>query len=526
MARYKTTRRRATDSLLHLAIIIGTTAGPSVGIAQVAVIVDGPSDLANARIAKLAAEVQQLTRDDPSPIKIPSQPTHVGDFTIEGAKAQLKAALADRSVKAVVGFGLMVGIAAGDLGRPPRKPVILPYAAPRIQGLPRAKEGTGVRHLAYITGLVDFDRDLRRFREVIRDRKVGFVIDDFVWKTFLARKPDDIKSPADGRDDVVMVPIPATVEGAVAALPKDIEAVYLFSHFRMSFEDMRKFLAELNARKLATYAAAGPEWVDAGAMVTLVPADLETERFRRTALYLRDAMAKESLATLPTAFPRRTELVINMATAQKIGIYPQFELMTEARLVGQDQKEQGPELTLRGAIDEGIKNNPGQQAIREQQDAAKAELRESRGNLLPQVDVNGSFTWIDPDVASSFVNAERTTSVSATAQQILYSPLAFNAYFAQKDLFNSAKAGVDIGELDLILEVIQSYLRVLQTEAVERLNRDNLLRVRTNRALAELRVEIGTSGRQDIARWDIELADGRAETIQASATRNQAEIDL
>ncbi|MEL7367584.1 MAG: hypothetical protein AAFN74_01635, partial [Myxococcota bacterium] len=257
-----------------MAILTLAMATPTASFAQVAVIVDGPSDLADARTAKLATEVQQLTRDDPSPIRIPTKPTHVGDFTLAGTKAQLKAALADRSVKAIIGFGLLAGIAAGDLSGPPRKPIILPYAAPRIQGLPRAKRGTGVRNLAYITGLVDFDRDLKRFREVIRDRKVGFVIDDFIWQTFLKRKPDDIKSPAEGRDDVVIVPIPNDVDAALAAMPKDIEAVYLFSHFRMSFEGMRKFINELNARKLATYAAAGPQWVDQGAMVTLVPADL------------------------------------------------------------------------------------------------------------------------------------------------------------------------------------------------------------------------------------------------------------
>ena len=498
---------------------------PGVAAAQVAVLVDGPSDLATARTKTLASEVQQLTRDDPAPITIPSAPTHVGDFTLASAKRQLNKALADRSVKAIIGFGLHTGIAVAELKRPPKKPVILPYAAPRIQGLPNAGGKTGLRNLAYITGLIDFESDLKRFREVIRDRKVAFVVDDYAWATVLKRRVKGMALPGDGNNGAVAVPIPADAGGALAALPSDIEAVYLFPHYRMPFDQMGQLIQALNERKIPTYAG-DPEWVEKGAFVTLVPSDLETERFRRVALYLRDALSGESLASLQTAFARRTELVINMGTAGKIDVFPRFELMTEARLVGEDQKSKGPRLTLRDAIDQGIKQNPSLHALREQLNASKAELRESRGNLLPQINASGNFDWLDPDVASPIVNAERTISWGASAQQVLYSPLAFNAYFAQKDLFRSVEQQLEAGRLDLVLELIQSYLTVLRTEAVERLNRQNLRRVRTNQALAELRVEIGTSGPQDIARWDIELAEGRADTIQASATRNQAEIDL
>ncbi len=498
---------------------------PSLAAGQVAVLVDGPSDLANQRVKTLAREVSLLTRDDPSPISLPLVPTHVGDFTLPKVRAELKRALADRSVKAIVGLGLLAGVAVGEMSKPPKKPIILPYAAPRVQRLPIGNNRTGVRNLAYITGLIDFESDLKRFREVIRDRKVAFVIDEFVWRTFLALKPPDMVAPGEGREDVVAVPTPPDADGALAALPADVEAVYLFPHFRMSFGDRARLIQSLNDRKIPSFVGE-PRWVDEGAFVTLTPADLETERFRRVALYLRDALSGESLASLPTAFARRTELVINMGTARKIGVFPRFELMTEARLVGEDQKKTGPTLTLRQAIDEGLKRNPALQALREQVGASRAELRESRGNLLPQLGATGSFDWIDPDVTSPLFNAERTISWSASAQQVLYSPLAFNAYFAQEDIVRSVEEQLRAGRLDLVLELIDSYLGVLRTEAVERLNRQNLKRVRTNRALAELRVEIGTSGRQDIARWDIELAEGRADTIQASATRNQAEIDL
>ncbi len=511
---------------LKLTTTILLVAVPSVALGQVAIVADGPSEFLDARTKALAVEVSQLMRDDRTAIAFPESPTHVGNYTLESVKAELRKALTDRKVKAVIGFGLLTGIAVGELKMPPSKPIILPFAAPRIQGLPRSNGASGVRNLAYITGLIDFDSDVRRFREVIRDRKVAFVVEDYVWKTFLKRRPPDFKAPGDGRDDVVVVPVPSTADEALAALPDDVEAVYLYTYFRMSSAERDKLLQGLIAKKIPSYTASGPEWVERGAFITLVPDDIESERYRRVALYLRDALSGERLDQLPTAFPRRTELVINMGTARAIGIYPRFELMTEARLVGQDSTQRGYELTLQGAIEKAINSNPELAALREQRSAAKAELRENRGNLLPQIGVTGAFDWIDPDIASSFLNAERTISVGGSAEQVLYSPTVFNAYFAQKRVVRAREQAVATGRLDLVLEVIQAYLQVLQTEAVERLNRENLMRVRTNRALAELRVEIGASGKQDIARWDIELAEGRADTIQASATRNQAEINL
>lgn len=498
----------------------------SPALAQVAVVVDGGDELTRARHELLAKEVADLTRDDRVPIALPSAPTHVGDFTLDGARAQLRAALDDPKTKVVVGFGFLVGVAVGELEGPPKKPVLLPFATPEMQGLPGKEGRSGVRNLTYLTGLFDFHADLVRFREVIRDRRVGFVVDEEVWRVIQTLAPAVVKRELGMEKNLEMVPVPPSAAGALAAIPERVQAVYLPPHFRMPLSEMQGLIDGLTERKIPTYAGMGADWVKRGAFVTLVPAGQQTQRFRRIALYLRDALSGERLDTLPTTFPRRTELVINMATAKRIDVYPSFALMTEARLEGQEGKSEDPPLSLRAAVEEALQKNPALRSAVEQVSAARAELRESRGNLLPNVSVNGDFTWLDPDVATPFGNAERTLSWGAQASQVLYNPLAFQAYFAQKDLFAAAERGLVATRLDLVLEVVQSYLAVLQTEAIERLNRDNLRRIRTNRSLAEMRVEIGSSGPQDVARWDLELAGGRADTIQASATRNQAEIDL
>ena len=508
------------SALLFLAVYLGS----ATASAQIAVVIDGPSEQNSHRYARLISELEELTRDSPSSLKLAPKPTHVGQHSLKSARAQLKAALADKRVKAIVGFGYFVGVAAGELRPAPPKPILLPYGAPQYQDLPLKRGASGRKNLTYLTGFLDFERDLRVFREVIHDRNVAFLVQKDVLA--VARKISPPEELVFEDPKVHLVPYAATAASALEALPKNAEAVYLPLSFRMSFSEMQGLIEELNQRKIPTYAGMGPEWVQKGAFVTLMPPDLETERFRRIALRLRDALSGEPLQDMITSFPPHTELFINMDTARKIGVFPRFELMTEARLTRSTTRDSGQKLTLIQAVDLALKNNPSYEATLSALRAAKSELRESRGALLPSVNASGEFFWLDPDAANTLANAERTLSWSVSGQQLLFSPLAIQAYRAQEKGVDAVAESRRTAGLDLSLEVIQSFLRVLQARAVEELNRDNLKRVRTNRSLAELRVEIGTSGPQDVARWNIALAGGRAETIAASARRNQAEIDL
>jgi outer membrane protein TolC len=72
----------------------------------------------------------------------------------------------------------------------------------------------------------------------------------------------------------------------------------------------------------------------------------------------------------------------------------------------------------------------------------------------------------------------------------------------------------------------EAYLNVLRTKNNEVVNRDNLRLTRKNLALAETRNSIGVAGREEVYRWQTQIAESRSGVIEASARRNQAEIEL
>ncbi len=76
----------------------------------------------------------------------------------------------------------------------------------------------------------------------------------------------------------------------------------------------------------------------------------------------------------------------------------------------------------------------------------------------------------------------------------------------------------------MVLEASESYLNVLRAKTVERIQRDNLRLTQANLGLARARVELGAAARDEVFRWESQIATNRKDVIDANALRNQAEI--
>ena len=492
---------------------------------RIAVLADGPAPTYVDVATRLAAEMQPLLRADHPDVVVPSVPTAVGDWTQARADALVRDALADREVDLIVGLGVQVGRAVGRVERL-SKPVLLPFAAPALQGLPRDGATSGRRNLAYLTGLIDLQRELRRFNEVVRAERVPLVVDRHITDN-VTGLPEAIAAATEGLDlQITLVPVDPDPDAIVAALPEDAQAVYLGPLPRLDVERAPALLEALNARELPTYASEGRRWVELGALTTLVPDDDLVRRLRRVALQAQEALAGEDPGTFPTAFAPHAELVINMATARRIGAWPRFELLTEAELLNDQRGRRGPELTFRSALREAVERNLDLGARRVDQTVADARVDQARGALIPTLDGNAGFQWTDPDVASPIGNSERQLSWGLTGQVVAYSPRALAGLRAAEHSADATEASIRTAEIDVIRQAAEAYLNVLRARTAERINRENLGRVRRNLALAEVRREIGAAGREEVYRWEIEIADGRVKVIDAIAVRNQAEIAL
>jgi outer membrane protein len=486
-------------------------------------IADGESPLFAERQRILKAEILELMKEDASVVFV--EPKTKTNWTLEGAEAALQEGLANRSVDMIIVSGSMTGVAAGRVAKL-SKPVLIPYAAPELQGLPRDGNRSGRRNLSYIAGLLNFERNINQLREIVRfDRMTLIVGEEVVKHLDSPEKPVQVASQHLGVHTSLVI-AQEGAETTLAAIPEDTEAVYIGPIFKWSDEEMQRLIDGINAQDLPSYAGGGVHWVERGALATMETEEDEIRRMRRAALFVQRIQMGEPAGSLPVSFDQRPVLVINMATAKAIGTWPRFEVMAEARMINDQSGTRGPLITLEMAMRDAMRANLDLMAQGLNIDASYEGIKVARGNWLPQAGADGDFLINDPAVSTSFGQAQRQFTWGIGGSQLLYSPGAHADLRFRRDTYWSREHDYMSARLDTMLEAGEAYLNVLRAKNSERVNRDNLKLTRKNLSLAETRNAIGVAGREEVFRWQTQIAESRSVVIEASALRNQAEIDL
>ncbi len=486
------------------------------------IVSDGSSERFDEREAMIRKEVFEVMKGDANVVFV--DPKTQTNWTYERAEAAVREALNDRSVDLVIVSGAMGGVAVGRTARL-NKPVILPYAAPRLEGLPMDGNRSGRRNLAYITGILNLEKELRQLEDIVPFERLAFIVgEEVIGHLTDPELPLAMASQEVGVETSLVV-VSGGPEQALSAIPEDSDAVYIGPLDRWSDAQMQTLIDGINAQDLPSYARS-VEWVERGALATMEAGEDEIRRFRRTALYVQRAFFGEDPGSFPIEFELNPQLVLNMGTARMIGSWPKFAVMAEAELLDAEAGKRGPVITLESAMQDAVRANLELIAAGIDIETAYEEVKVQRGRWLPQARADGDFTFIDPDIAGPFQNAARQFTWGATGQQLLYSAQAHGALRATRDQYRSVESDYSAARLDTMFAAAEAYLNVLRAKNNERVQRDNLRLTRKNLALAENRNAIGVAGREEVFRWQTRIAESRFAVIQASATRNQAEIEL
>jgi outer membrane protein TolC len=490
---------------------------------RIMMVADGESLLFVERQRLLKAEILELMKEDASVVFV--QPKTKTNWTLEAAEAALNEALADRSVDMIIVSGAMTGVAVGQTAKL-NKPVLIPYAAPDLQGLPKDGNRSGRRNLAYIGGLLNFEREFEQLRDIVRFDRMTLIVGEEVVKHLAAPEQPVERASQHLGIETRLVVASGGAQATLEAIPEDTEAIYIGPIFKWSDEEMQLLVDGINAQDLPSYASGGVKWVHRGALATMETEEDEIRRMRRAAIFVQRIHMGEPAGSFPVSFEQRPVLVINMATAKAIGSWPRFAVMAEARLINDQSGTQGPLLTLEMAMRNAVRANLDLMAQGIEIDASYQRVKESRGNWIIQADADGDFLVNDPAVSNAFGQAQRQFTWGVTGSQLLYSPRSHGDLRFRRDTYWSAEHDYISVRLDTMLEAGEAYLNVLRAKNTERVNRDNLKLTRKNLSLAETRNTIGVAGREEVFRWQTQIAESRSSVIGASAFRNQAEIDL
>ncbi len=511
-------------TLFFMAIPAAARSLPEI---RIGVILDGPWTGNDSLLELFKTEILALTKGE-FDVSFPEDTIMIGDWTQSSVDQAANLLLADNRIDVILAMGVLT---SQDLARrgPLAKPTIATFTVDReIQLFPFSNGTSGVRNFTYIAPPSPIARDLQTFQELLPFRRLAVLVNKPYHDAIPALVENLQKELETMGVESVVIPVGASSEEALEALPAETEAVYVTPLLRLPSEEFQHLVTGLIEKKLPSFSYFGQNEVQQGILAGSAPSSDFPRLARRTALHLQRILLGESPGSLPIHFSQNQQLTINMATARKIGFSPRWNLLIEAELVEEEPPAARCCLSLESTMREAAAVNLQLAADERRIAASEEEVRKARASLLPQLLFSSSGVLIDEDRAeASFgTQAEKTLSSSLLLRQSLYSDqrwtnLAVQRH-RQKGLLQE-QAGL---RLDIIQQAATGYLDVLRAKTVQSIRRNNLDVTRSNLNLARMRRSVGFSGPAEVYRWESQLAQDRKAVIDAETRRNLAEIAL
>jgi len=176
-------------------------------------------------------------------------------------------------------------------------------------------------------------------------------------------------------------------------------------------------------------------------------------------------------------------------------------------------KSSAPDLDLSAAMSLAIENNYTRKISEENVASARASVEQARGPVLPQVGIGVGYQQVNEDqtaVESGF-SPESQTALTLSASQMIYDDDRVTTLRSTRRTFEAAQENDRSVALDVATQTGLAYVRVLSIDSNLKIAEDNLRITRENLELARIRREVGTSGPEEVLRFESEEAQQESE---------------
>ena len=274
------------------------------------------------------------------------------------------------------------------------------------------------------------------------------------------------------------------------------DAVYVAPLSQLSEPGFHDLISGFIQRKLPTFSYLGKSEVELGILAAYAPGDDVTRRARRVAINMQRILNGEDAGTIPVDFSSPSQLTINMATARAIGFYPDWNTLTEAELIHNEENTVKRTLSLSGMMQEAVQTNLTLKAAEKQVESGREDVNIARSHLLPQVNASASGVLVRKETAEASLGTqpERQLQGELTLQQSIFSDKVWANYSVENHLQESRERDRDKQTLDISLQAATTYLNVLRAKTLAQIQRSNLKLTISNLELARQREAVGASG--------------------------------
>lgn len=430
----------------------------------------------------------------------------------------------------VVALGILSGAALTRRIDFPKPTIVGILADAGLSGLVKSSIGTStITNLTYIESPFNISRDLQTLYQIRPFNELALVVDDN-----LAIQGDlllkEVVRKNLGVDSVeINLYLARSLLSGSSELKAGTDAIYALPVLLEDSTKMRALFSKFNTQKIPTAALLGDQFVEAGALMgyegekqlNLIP-----RRIALNIMKILEGTRPEEISVEITSYDEN--LLINMATARQIKVYPNFEIIASATLLHLLDENTDRELSLQAVIAEALQSNLDRQVAAMDVHIADKDIGIARADLLPQVDVTTALSVVDENTALTYQGFQGAANWTGSANftQIIYAEPILANLAIQKLLKKGEEYELNQVQLDMIIDVSEAYLNILQAQTNLSVQQKNVEVTKENFNIATSKNAIGYTGASDLHRWEAELATKNIDLNSAVASVQQAKFRL
>lgn len=284
----------------------------------------------------------------------------------------------------------------------------------------------------------------------------------------------------------------------------------------------------INNRKIPLYSILGTVDVKDGLLAGFSYEKDTKKRIRTLAINISRYLSGEKMEDLNREVSEsKAELLLNMEVIEKTNIWPDWDIISEAKMVNfVNENKNG--MNLLEVIDIALKKNSQLQALRESSKNAELDRKNAIALFRPNISFEMTGIHMDETRAKSAMVpfAEDTLDAEVKLRQIIFNDDINLGKSISTEYMNIRNEELIKAEKDLILEVSEAYFTVLKAQAYANIERNSLELTKENLNIAKSRKKAGISGSADIYRWESERANDVSGLIESMIGVTLAKTNL
>jgi len=493
---------------------------------NIAILSDGDTEYSKVLETSLKDEISQLLGRDFN-VKFPKKLYRNGKWQYQTIAANVNAALKDNRSDMIITLGALSSHYISRKSRYSKPVIATAIIDPKMQKIPYKNGTSGKWNLTYVSANQTLNEDIDSITEIIPAKNITVLIDDV-----LLQNTPEIGRYINNRFKkkklkVTLISVGKDIDTSLNKIPEDTDIVYVTPLFQQNAVQRKEIYDKLIIRELPSFAAAGQDDVELGALFANSPST-DVKRFiRQISLDVQQIALGSNASEQLVNFAPNPVLSINMKTANEISYTPSWELLSKATII-QSEENDSHYFNIEEIMDRSVTHNLSVIASEHKIELSQADLNKADSLFLPQIHIGGEATKIDEDRAIASLGSLNEAAVDAYGNftQQLWNQQASAQISVNKNFLKAQSYATDFVKLDIGLAASLHYLRILQLRTKLTIEKDNLELSKTNMRAAITRQNIGIGNASDIYRWQTQIADEKKSVLFTHATLQQAKHTL